>query len=212
MVLLVIVAFLSLVGRLVFLQLIEGDVHRANARRNIVRERQLATTRGVIRDGYGRVLAANRPSYNLYVTPGQIDYDKIWPLLVKLIRLDDAERLSLETKVKERRALPEKDPGRMRQLLIKVDVDRDAVALLETSTCTSFRASRSRLRPFATIRTASSARTSSATCAKSIATNSPGSQSAAIARAIAPARSASSGAGRVISAGSAGCARCSAAG
>ena len=130
MVLAVIVAFLTLVGRLVFLQLIEGDVHRANARRNIVRERQLATTRGVIRDSYGRVLAANRPSYNLYVTPGQIDYDKVWPLLVKLIRLDDAERLSMETKVKERRALPEKDPGRMRQLLIKVDVDRDAVAYL----------------------------------------------------------------------------------
>jgi penicillin-binding protein 2 len=130
MVLVVLVAFSILVGRLVQLQLIEGDMHRANARRNIVRERQLATTRGVIRDSYGRVLAANRPSYNLYVTPGQIDYDKVWPLLVKLARLGDAERASMEAKVKERRALPEKDPGRMRQLLIKVDVDRDAVAYL----------------------------------------------------------------------------------
>lgn len=130
MVLVVLLGFAALIARLAFLQLVEGDVHRANARRNIVRERQLATTRGVIRDAYGRVLAANRPAYNLYVTPGLIDYEKVWPLLLKLIRLDDAERQVIETKVKERRALPEKDPARMRQLLVKVDVDRDAVAYL----------------------------------------------------------------------------------
>ncbi|HTQ02608.1 MAG TPA: penicillin-binding protein 2, partial [Polyangiaceae bacterium] len=62
MVLAVVVAFMALIGRLVLLQLVEGDVHRAQARRNIVREGFLATTRGVIRDSLGRVLAANRPA------------------------------------------------------------------------------------------------------------------------------------------------------
>ena len=64
-----IATFLVLVGRLVQLQLVEGDVHRAQARKNIVREVPLATTRGVIRDASGKVLAANRPSYNVYVVP-----------------------------------------------------------------------------------------------------------------------------------------------
>ena len=69
LVLVAIAAFGTLIGRLAQLQLVEGDVHRAQARRNIVRERSLATTRGVIRDAYGRVLAANRPSYSVHVTP-----------------------------------------------------------------------------------------------------------------------------------------------
>jgi len=59
LVLAVIGAFLVMIGRLVQLQLVEGDIHRAQARKNIVRERHLATTRGMIRDAYGRVLAAN---------------------------------------------------------------------------------------------------------------------------------------------------------
>jgi len=53
MVVLVVGFFIALVGRLTQLQLVEGEVHRAQARRNIVREGYLATTRGVIRDAYG---------------------------------------------------------------------------------------------------------------------------------------------------------------
>src|SRR6478736_9288298 len=47
-----ILAFGTLIGRLAQLQIVEGDLHRAQARRNIVRERSLATTRGVIRDAF----------------------------------------------------------------------------------------------------------------------------------------------------------------
>ena len=132
MVLVVIVFFLALVGRLVQLQLVEGDVHRAQARRNIVREGYLATTRGVIRDALGRVLAANRPAYNVYVTPGRIDMEKGWPLLVRLTRLEDTERLVLEQKILERKKLDVRDRRRQQQILVKVDTDRDAVAYLET--------------------------------------------------------------------------------
>jgi penicillin-binding protein 2 len=133
LVLAVLAVFLVMIGRLVQLQLVEGDVHRAQARKNIVRERHLATTRGMIRDAYGRVLAANRPSYNVHITPADIDLEETWPKLVKLVRLDDAERLQLEAKIKEIRALPKKDEKRRRQqILLKVDVDRDVVAYLET--------------------------------------------------------------------------------
>ena len=75
LVLVAIAAFGILVGRLAQLQLVEGDVHRAQARKNIVRERSLATTRGVIRDAFGRVLAANRPSYSVHITPAVIETD-----------------------------------------------------------------------------------------------------------------------------------------
>jgi penicillin-binding protein 2 len=132
MVLVVIGCFLALVGRLVQLQLLEGDVHRAQARRNIVREGYLATTRGVIRDSLGRVLAANRPAYNVYVTPGRIDMEKGWPLLVKLTRIDDTERVALEQKILERKKLDARDRRRQQQILVKVDTDRDSVAYLET--------------------------------------------------------------------------------
>jgi penicillin-binding protein 2 len=132
MVLVVVAAFLALIGRLLLLQIVEGDVHRAQARRNIVREGFLATTRGVIRDSLGRVLAANRPAYNVYVTPSRLDMEKAWPLLARLTHLDDSEKTALEQKINERRGLEAKDRRRQQQILVKVDIDRDAVAYLET--------------------------------------------------------------------------------
>jgi len=132
MVIVVIGAFITLVGRLVQLQLVEGEVHRAQARRNIVREGYLATTRGVIRDAYGKVLSANRPAYNVYITPSALDVEKAWPTVARLARLDDAERVNLEQTIRERRTLDPKDRRRQQQILVKVDVDRDAVAYLET--------------------------------------------------------------------------------
>src|SRR5690606_24992757 len=61
------VAFLGLIARLFYLQIIEADENKAIARENIVRRVTLATTRGIIRDRSGKVLAASRPSYNIYV-------------------------------------------------------------------------------------------------------------------------------------------------
>ncbi len=132
MVVVVLGFFMVILGRLVELQLVEGEVHRAQARRNIVREGYLATTRGVIRDANGRVLSANRPAYNVYITPSSVDLEKAWPTVARLARLDDNERVTLEQTLRERRAMDPKDRRRQQQILIKVDVDRDAVAYLET--------------------------------------------------------------------------------
>ena len=132
LVLVAVVAFGILIGRLAQLQLVEGDVHRAQARRNIVRERSLATTRGVIRDAYGRVLAANRPSYAVHITPSVIDMETTWPRVLKVVSLDEFERAALEKKIQEIKALPKDDKRRGQQILLKVDVDRDVVAFLET--------------------------------------------------------------------------------
>jgi penicillin-binding protein 2 len=133
LVLVAVAAFLILVGRLAQLQLIQGDLHRAQARKNIIRERSLATTRGVIRDAEGRVLAANRPSYNVHMTPAEVDLTETWPTVVKLLGIEDPEKAELERKIRDIQALPAKEEKkRGQQILLKVDVDRDAVAYLET--------------------------------------------------------------------------------
>ncbi|HEY5372901.1 MAG TPA: penicillin-binding protein 2, partial [Polyangiaceae bacterium] len=132
LVLVAIAAFGTLIGRLGQLQLVEGDLHRAQARRNIVRERSLATTRGVIRDAFGRVLAANRPSYSVHITPAAIDLEATWPRVMKVVPLDELERAAIEKKIAEIKALPKDDKRRGQQILLKTDVDRDVVAFLET--------------------------------------------------------------------------------
>jgi penicillin-binding protein 2 len=133
LVLATIVTFFGLVGRLLQLQLVEGDLHRAQARKNIIRERSLATTRGVIRDADGRVLAANRPSYNVHITPAELSLGETWPRVRKVLALDDQESAELEAKIKAIQALPgSEDKRRQQQILLKVDADRDAVAYLET--------------------------------------------------------------------------------
>ena len=115
--------------RLVQLQLIDGDVparKHAQHRGGI----PLATTRGVIRDAYGKVLAANRPSYNVYVVPAIIDMDKTWPRVAQLMGLEETEAVALKKTILETREKP--GPKREQQTPIKVDVDRDVVAALKT--------------------------------------------------------------------------------
>src|SRR5690349_7354067 len=104
LVLFVSLIFGGLIGRLAQLQIIEGDMHRAQARRNIVRERYLATTRGVIRDAYGRVLAANRPAYTVYITPSRVDLEHTWPKLVRLLALDSTDKERFEKRMRETQA------------------------------------------------------------------------------------------------------------
>lgn len=130
MVLGIVIAFILLTGRLAQLQIVQAQVHRAQARRNVVGRVTLATTRGVIRDSQGRVLAANRPSYDIYVVPGLLDMEDTWPRLVHLMGLSAAQAKELEAKVVQVAA--QEGKRRMQQMLLDVDVKRDVVAALET--------------------------------------------------------------------------------
>jgi penicillin-binding protein 2 len=129
MVLVCLALFLALFGRLVMLQVIQGDVHRGQSRRNIVREIKLATRRGVIRDADGRVLAANRPSYNVYVVPSQLDLERTWPRVVQLLGAEATGAAALKKRITDAAV---DDRRKDQQVLLSVDVDRDVVALLET--------------------------------------------------------------------------------
>lgn len=129
LVLFILCAFGACVARLFYLQVLHGDVYDAKARRNIIGERRLATTRGVIRDSHGKVLAANRPSYNLYVVPAALDLDKTWPRLVELARLSESEAARTKEQLLK---LKEHERKRDQQALLLVDLNRDVVASLKT--------------------------------------------------------------------------------
>lgn len=130
LVLVVLVLFLTFVIRLFLLQVIEGDIHDAEARRNIIGETRLATTRGVIRDAFGRVLASNRPAYDVHVVPSQIDMEGTWPRIAKTMHLSVEQEEMLREKIV---SIREKGGTRAeQQTLLAVDVDRDVVAALET--------------------------------------------------------------------------------
>src|SRR6185295_16069225 len=100
------------------------------ARHNIIYDIRLATTRGVIRDAQGKVLAASRPSYNVYVVPSRLDMKDTWNTLVDYLRLSPDERTRLEAKLEQIRT----DPGskKLQQILLREDISRDMVATLET--------------------------------------------------------------------------------
>ncbi len=126
----VLIIFATFVGRLFYLQVLQGDLHDAKARRNIIGESRLATTRGVIRDAHGKVLAANRPAYNVHVVPSLLNLETTWPRVAELMGLSETE----EKEQKERLLALVKGGGPRvdQQILLTVDVDRDVVAALET--------------------------------------------------------------------------------
>jgi penicillin-binding protein 2 len=126
----ILLAFAVLTTRLAQLQIAEAPTHRAQARRNIVGRVTLATTRGVIRDSQGRVLAANRPSYDIYVVPDAIDMKETWPRAVRLMGLDAVKARDYKERILDIRAQDGK--RKLQQTLLEVDVSRDVVAALET--------------------------------------------------------------------------------
>jgi penicillin-binding protein 2 len=129
--------FLGLTVRLFALQVVDYDDNRAIARENIVRRTTLATTRGIIRDRTGKVLAASRPAYNVYVIPSRLDMQGVWPKLVDYLGIGVEERARLEERILGIRehvlSLSAEDRKKKeQQILLKEDISRDAVANLRT--------------------------------------------------------------------------------
>lgn len=147
----VVLIFLVLIGRMFLLQVVQGTDYQEAARENIVRRVTLATTRGVVRDSQGRVLASSRPSYNVYLVPllrierryRCLVETETWPKLVDYMHLTQEERQRLEKKIQdmctdlfqkfaEQEKERNKKPPRVPQVLVREDVSRDVVATLET--------------------------------------------------------------------------------
>lgn len=66
---------LGLVGRIWFLQVVQGDYYRAYADTMRIRSVSLDAPRGVIYDRAGNLLAQNLPSFSVYLVPGDLPED-----------------------------------------------------------------------------------------------------------------------------------------
>lgn len=147
MALFALLAFFVVAGRLFQLQVVDGDEYSSTAHENIIRRVTLATTRGVIRDAYGKVLASSRPSYDVEVVAGRVmpstrpvryrngqplahDPDS-WPRLADILRLNPEERRAFEERFRAACADDHDDsPCWKTKILVREDVPRDIVAEL----------------------------------------------------------------------------------
>ncbi|MDI9569458.1 MAG: penicillin-binding protein 2 [Pseudomonadota bacterium] len=69
---LVLIAFVVLIVRMAYLQLIRGDEYKMRSENNSVRLRKLKPFRGLIMDSRRRVLADNQPAFDLIYVPSRI--------------------------------------------------------------------------------------------------------------------------------------------
>ncbi|HZU82037.1 MAG TPA: penicillin-binding transpeptidase domain-containing protein, partial [Polyangiaceae bacterium] len=151
MALFVTLALLTVVARLFQLQILTGTEYSAIAHENIIRRVVLPTTRGVIRDANGKVLASSRPSYAVEIVPGRVmpsvrptryrngqvvphDPDS-WPRLADILRLNPEERRAFEARIRAACVSDEdKSPCWKTPIMVREDVPRDIVAELKQHT------------------------------------------------------------------------------
>jgi penicillin-binding protein 2 len=126
MALCVLLSMSGVVARLVDLQLLDHARWAAEAERNIVKRIRLPATRGLIRDSAGRIVANNRPAYNVYLTPQLLGRRHI-DLFAKLMAFSEDQKADF-------RARLEQIPERRRSHVVELysDIDRDQLAALET--------------------------------------------------------------------------------
>jgi len=138
----------AVVARLFQLQVLQGTEYAATAHENIIRRVALPTTRGVIRDANGKVLASSRPSYDVEIVPGRVmpsarplrfrngqpiphDPDS-WPKLAEVLRLNPEERRTFEARIHTACTTDDdKSPCWRTPILVREDVPRDVVAELK---------------------------------------------------------------------------------
>lgn len=97
-----------LVGRLYYLQVIEGERYKVLADENRINLRLLAPPRGRILDRYGEPLAINRHNYRVVVVPEQTgSVSETLDVLANLVPLGEADRRRILREVaRKRRFLP----------------------------------------------------------------------------------------------------------
>ncbi|MDI5934105.1 penicillin-binding protein 2 [Halomonas kalidii] len=123
-VLLVFVMTGLLMGRLVYLQVVQHEVYSTRSEKNRVRVEPLPPTRGLIYDRNGALLAENRPTYNLTLVRERVDdLDATLALLVRLLELPDEEAEAFRVRSRQRQRP-------FQPALLMSDLDEDQIARL----------------------------------------------------------------------------------
>lgn len=121
-----VIAFAGLFLRAANMELLDYERWQKIATENITKTITLPATRGLLRDTAGRIVATNRPAYNVYLTPQLLDPVKDVPRLAELMSLDGRQKAELEARLA---AIPLH--RRTHQVAMFRDITRDQLASLE---------------------------------------------------------------------------------
>jgi penicillin-binding protein 2 len=121
---LVVAAFLVLLGRLYYLQVIEGPELVRQSQSNWFRIQGIPPMRGLIFDRDGVLLVDNRPAFDISIVPREAKNPE--EVVQKLAALIGVPPEPLLTKLLQARGLPS-----FRPIELKTDVSRDDVAVVE---------------------------------------------------------------------------------
>ncbi|MEK6601854.1 MAG: hypothetical protein AABZ09_08240, partial [Candidatus Binatota bacterium] len=118
-------AFLFLIGRLFFLQILQGDRFTYLAENNRIRIKKIPGTRGMVFDRKGELLVDSRPSFDLLFVPEDAgEPETILRRLARFLGRDEGEFLYLLEENKGRPPFEEIVLGR--------DVDWRSLVAVET--------------------------------------------------------------------------------
>lgn len=123
---LVIAAFVVLIARLLFLQVIEGGELRRLSEINSIRLRSVDAPRGLIYDTRDRLMADNRPSYDLSIVVK--DANPLDGTIQKLSRYTGIDEAHLWERLDEAKGTRAYKP-----VLLKPDIGREALAAIEVN-------------------------------------------------------------------------------
>lgn len=118
-------AFLVLIGRLWQLQVVRGERYHERVLSIVGSAQLIPAVRGKILDRKGRELVDNRPAFNIYATPRDLDDGQLAEL-VRLLELDDEELRFVRERVAAGRARAPREP-----VLILGDQGRDRASLIQ---------------------------------------------------------------------------------
>ncbi|ACL64798.1 penicillin-binding protein 2 [Anaeromyxobacter dehalogenans 2CP-1] len=119
---LVVLVFLTLLGRLYQLQILRGDEYKERADENFVKELRIPADRGLMLDRNRRVLVDSRPSYDVTLTPyfcGK-QCDEILARVAALLQMSPEEVARAQGQLRSARKLE-----RFRPFTVKVDITRE---------------------------------------------------------------------------------------
>ncbi|RME22314.1 MAG: penicillin-binding protein 2 [Deltaproteobacteria bacterium] len=123
------VALVALVARLYWLQVIEGERHRQLSTANFIDVRRQVPLRGMIFDRNKVLLADNRPSFNVYLTPAFCPEEELSDTLQKLATVLGLSRLDVESLSDAYRAASRLE--RFVPILVRRDIAWEELAALE---------------------------------------------------------------------------------
>ena len=118
-----------LVGRLVQLQIIDGDENSTQSLNNVVRTVKIPAVRGRIFDAKGRVVATSMPAHNVVATPHYFK-DQGYYRLVEFLGLDEEQAAKMRQKIAERLANP-KDIRRFQQVTIAENITQNQLLAIK---------------------------------------------------------------------------------